>query len=262
MITNPVSGKNTKQEILEACEQLKKLLSEQKNDNKTSFRSHILLLIEKIEAILEEKSAEVKDLSQKIEDLKSQLNLGQQIKFTFDHLQKLKEDIDKQESNFKRQREQAETEFGQEKKWQKERIAKELEQKQWETELEAKKRLKEVSEKEKEFSDMINEYKKLKSEAEKLPDLIEKERQQAVAQIIKQLKTDFENERALLSQKADSERKLFEQKITDLSLRLAEQQKENNALKQQLSISSEQIKQLAIAALRGKQSQEDVDKAS
>lgn len=247
-----ITDKNTKSEIYEAYKQLRELAEQfQKDIHKGgTFRTQILAQIEKIESELTLKQDQVDQLTAKIGELKAKLELGEKIQLTQEQLELMRGQITQEQQSWERRREQLQKEIEEEKKWQQDRIAKELDQKRWEFDLELKKKQKELTEKEQEFAQQLKQAEKYYQEIKAFPAQLEKERHLVEEQTRKKLQVQFDMEQKLIKQEFDSEKRLLEQTIANLEARLKEQRQEFERLQGQLASATSQIKQLAVAALQ------------
>lgn len=97
------------------------------------------------------------------------------------------------------------------------------------------------------------EFRQLKAQVESFPKELEKSIEEAKKIISVELKKDFETEKNLLIQKYESNIKLLEQQIGTLREQLKQLEKENQAIKDEKTGAIEQVKDLAIAMVRGKE---------
>ncbi len=87
-----------------------------------------------------------------------------------------------------------------------------------------------------------NEFKQLKLQIEEVKK-----------QTTTELKKDFDNEKKLMIQKYESDIKLLQQQINSLQQQVKQQEKEIEFLKDEKSKAMEQIKELAVAVIKGKE---------
>lgn len=174
---------------------------------------------------------------------------------------KTKEDLELEKRQFKQQAEQDNlTTLLSERKRRAEFDEKlEKEKKQFEESV----RSKEVELKTKgEALDMrLAELEELKAQAESFPVKLGKAVEEAKKQISVELKKDFDNEKVLLTQKYQSELKLLEQQIASLQNQNKQQEKEMTMLRTEKTKAIEQIKDLAVAVIHGKESDGESHKA-
>lgn len=97
------------------------------------------------------------------------------------------------------------------------------------------------------------EYKDLKNQVEAFPQKLEKAIEETKKQIIGELKKDFETEKKLLTQKYESGLALLEQQLNSLQLQIKQLEKENQSLKDEKTNAIEQVKEIAVAVVKGKE---------
>lgn len=252
MANSQVSEKNTKSEILQAYRELVKLAKEAPTVKPAgTFRDQILSLTEKIETEIAGRSSEVEQLERQIEELKKKLDLGEKFEFNLEKLAELEEEIRQKQQGWQRQHEQLKHELAQEGEWARKRLEKELEQRRWEFEVELKQKERKLAEQRTEFEQEAQDYKDLKKQIAASAQKLEKEKEGVVREVEKKLQAEFEDEKKYLQQGFESEKGLLEQKIENQEARLADQKVEIASLQKQLSVATQQIKQLAVAALQG-----------
>ncbi len=97
------------------------------------------------------------------------------------------------------------------------------------------------------------EFKDLKSQVESFPQKLEKAIENTRRDLTTDLKKDFETEKKLLVQKYESGIQLFEQRINSLQIQIKQLERENQSLKDEKTNAVEQVKELAIAVVKGKE---------
>jgi len=102
------------------------------------------------------------------------------------------------------------------------------------------------------FTAKEKEFEQLKSEANLLPQKIEKLVDEARRETLIGAKKEFETEKKLLTQKYESDLKLLNQQIAMLQNLNKHYEKENALIKEEKTRAMEQFKELAVAAVRGK----------
>lgn len=255
-----VTPKNTKQEILEAYDQLLASLKEQKesfqdelSQEKTpllsDFRARVLARIDEIEKEELDKREEVIQLNKQIEELQKEIEIGSKIRISLDELRNLHEKIDEERRDWERRKVQLEREASDDARWQKDRLQAELDQGKWEFQKDFDEKLRDLEEKERAFNETLKEYEELKEKVSEIPAILEKEGIDKEKQAKEELTKEFANEKIILAQKYEFEKNLLGQKISDLEARLKTQYSEAESLRSQLSKAQEQIKEMAVAAL-------------
>lgn len=237
-----------------AYQQLRDMVSQRKETPAVSFRGKIIAQVEKIEASLAAKQAEVGELEERIAQLKQELQLGERMKLTREQLEKLQEKIAQEEQRWQRQRRQLEEELKDVRLWNEKQWEKELGQKRWELEMEEKKRMRILEEKEKLFGQKAADYKQLKEQVKSFPERLEKAAKDGISEGLASAREEFEVEKKSMRQQFESEKQLLNQQIENLENRLQEEKEAKKRLEQQLALASQQIKQLAVAALENKTS--------
>lgn len=101
------------------------------------------------------------------------------------------------------------------------------------------------------------EFDALKAQAESFPIKLGKAVEESRKQVSVELKKDFDNERVLLTQKYQSEMKLLEQQIISLQNQNKLQEKEMFSLRIEKTKAIEQIKDLAVAVIKGNEKEND-----
>ena len=97
------------------------------------------------------------------------------------------------------------------------------------------------------------EYKELKNEVESFPQKLGKTIEETKKQITAELRKDFETENKLLTQKYESGVQLLEQQIVSLQTQIKQLDKESQSLKDEKTSAVEQVKEIAIAVVKGKE---------
>lgn len=254
------TSKNTKQEILEAYDQLVAGLEEQKESFQTkasqeetpslfNFRARVLARIDEIEKEELDKKEEVAQLNKQIEELQREIEIGSKIRISLDELRNLHEKIDEERRDWERRKVQLEKEDCDDAKWQKDRLEAELVQRKWEFQKDLDKRLSDLEEKERALNETSKEYDELKKKVSEIPVILAEENVNKEKQVKEELTKEFANDKIILVQKHEFEKNLLEQRISDLEARLKMQNSEAESLRNQLAKVQEQIKEMAVAAL-------------
>jgi len=97
------------------------------------------------------------------------------------------------------------------------------------------------------------EFDSLKSQTIDFPKQLEKAVTEAQKQISDVLKKDFDVEKKLLVQKYESDLKLLQQQISSLQIQLKQLEKDNASFKEEKNRAGEQMKEMAVAMVRGKE---------
>lgn len=255
-----VSTKNTKQEILKAYSELlnaiKKgkvssdpTLSQKTTDQPGNFRVKVMARVDEIEKEVENKKLESEDLSKKIEELKNTLDLASKVQLSLDKLKSTENKISEETNAWEIRKKQLEKEVSDESEWQKTRLEKELEQKKWEFQNELDRKTKLFEEEKILFKTKVKEYEDLRLKVKEIPNLIENEKKEIEKEIEGRIAYDFEVEQKLAKQQFDSDKKLLEQKISDLESQIKNLNNESSSLHSQLSNAQQQMKDMAVAAL-------------
>lgn len=116
-----------------------------------------------------------------------------------------------------------------------------------------KKSLEELQIKKDIFETKEKEYNELKARAETIPQQIQKALDENTKRITSDLKKDFETEKKLLTQKYEADLKLKEQFINSLQQLVKQLEKEVVSLKEEKKNMLEQMKDLAVAVIKGKE---------
>jgi len=247
-----VSDINKKSEILDAYNQAKELLLEKKDVTSATFRTQVILEVEKIENILVAKKSEAELLDKEIIDLKSKLDLGKNFKLTKDNLEELRNLIEQEKLGWERKKSQLKVELDENKKWQEQRLKTELEQEKWKFDNEIQQKQKSLEEKENSLKLIESENIELKKQIENTPNTIETAVKKANDETVKTLKKDFDVQIQLISQENKSQENLLTQTIANLESRIKEQKLENDNLRKELITARNQIEQLAVTALKSR----------
>ncbi|OGK40630.1 hypothetical protein A3A74_04300 [Candidatus Roizmanbacteria bacterium RIFCSPLOWO2_01_FULL_35_13] len=99
----------------------------------------------------------------------------------------------------------------------------------------------------------VKEFKELKSQVESFPQKLEKAIEETKKQITGELKKDFETEKKLLIQKYESSLRLLEQQINSFQIQIKQLEKENQSLKEEKTNAIDQVKEIAVAVVKGKE---------
>ncbi len=97
------------------------------------------------------------------------------------------------------------------------------------------------------------EYKELKSEVESFPQKLKQAVDETIKQSTADLKKDFETEKKLMIQKYESSLQLLEQQINSLQSQIKQYEKEMQSLKDEKINAVEQVKEIAVAVVKGKE---------
>lgn len=95
-------------------------------------------------------------------------------------------------------------------------------------------------------------YKELESQVQSFPEKSERSIEDAKKKIVAEMKKDFEMEKKLLIQANQSEVKLLQQKCATLQAQVAQLEKEAVSVKAEKLRALDQMKELAIAVVKGK----------
>jgi chromosome segregation ATPase len=105
-----------------------------------------------------------------------------------------------------------------------------------------------------EISKTEADIKLLREESQKFATRLEKTAEESAKQTASDLKKDFEIEKKMLLQKYESDLKLQNQQIVSIQNQIKQQEKEILSLKAEKTRTVEQMKDLAVAIVRGKES--------
>ena len=245
-----ISPTSTKAEILYAFNKLRSLIDSQKQTKDMPFRARVISALEDIETTLAQKTEEIVQLEKQMGQLTNKLDLGKKAVLTQETLQNLQDRIIMEEKGWERRKRQLEQELKEEAEFAKKRLQKELDEKKWMVTLDENHKKKLFDEEEAEFRKKINDYKLLQQQLSEFPEKLELEIKKAVEQTEQRLKQEFDNEQKTIKQEYSANIKLLEQKIEALVNRSKEYQNEIAVLQKQLSDATQQLKQIAVAALR------------
>lgn len=275
MLKPTVSEKNTKKQILDAYNNLLKIIESQRMAMKTpvksedkdvqdkplSFRTRVVSKIDDIEKEVAEKRDEITSLTDKIDILKSELSLAKKFQFSREELRELEEKIVEEKRDWERKKAHLEKEMEEDLAWKKDRLEKELKELKWAFEKEKAEKLLILKEREDEFERKAKDYEELKLKVDELGEIIEKEVEAAEKRMAKMKDEEFANEKKILIQQFEYDKKLLEQKVLDIEARLKQEASENASLKSQLSSLQIHIKDMSVAALeKGKEVEKESEK--
>lgn len=111
----------------------------------------------------------------------------------------------------------------------------------------------ELRERETQIKTRETEYNELKKEAALFEEKVEKIADSVKKSLTQELKREFDNEKRFIIQKYDSETKLFTQQIKSLQQTLQQRDKDMDSLKVEKDRSTEQLRDIAVAVVRGKE---------
>lgn len=120
-------------------------------------------------------------------------------------------------------------------------------------EEEKRKKEAEIKIQKEELDNKEKELENLNIQVESFPQKLEKATTDAKKQISAELKKDFDTEKKLLIQKYESDLKLLQQQITSLQTQIKQQEKEILSSKDEKTKAIEQVKELAVAVIKGKE---------
>ena len=192
------------------------------------------------------------------------LQVSQQMNVLFDHLikeinsvevlkKKTQEELDLQ----KRQRKQEEEEqnfnllLSQKKKQVEFDEGLKKEKKMFEEYQEQKEE--ELTTKREQLDSQEKEFKELKNQVDSFAQKLENAINDAKKQTTTELKKDFETEKKLLIQRYESGTKLLEQQISSFQIQIKQQDREMQSLKDEKTNAVEQVKEIAVAVVKGRE---------
>lgn len=97
------------------------------------------------------------------------------------------------------------------------------------------------------------EYRNLKEQVTAFPSQLEKAIEDAKRQLSTELKKEYEGEKKFMNQKTEYDLKLLQQQINNLQQLVKQQEKEITSLKEEKTRMMEQMKELAVAVIKGKE---------
>lgn len=97
------------------------------------------------------------------------------------------------------------------------------------------------------------EYKELKVKVETFPSQLEKAIDEAKKQVTVELKKEHDGEKKFMNQKIEYDLKLLQQQINNLQQTVKIQDKEIISLKEEKALMMQQMKELAVAVIKGKE---------
>lgn len=177
------------------------------------------------------------------------MDLASKVQLSLDKLKSTENKISEETNAWEIRKKQLEKEVSDESEWQKTRLEKELEQKKWEFQNELDRKTKLFEEEKILFKTKVKEYEDLRLKVKEIPNLIENEKKEIEKEIEGRIAYDFEVEQKLAKQQFDSDKKLLEQKISDLESQIKNLNNESSSLHSQLSNAQQQMKDMAVAAL-------------
>ena len=97
------------------------------------------------------------------------------------------------------------------------------------------------------------EYKELKAKVETFPSQLAKAIDEAKKQVSAELKKEHEGEKKFMNQKIEYDLKLLQQQINNFQQLAKQQEKEIISLKEEKTLMMQQMKELAVAVIKGKE---------
>ena len=97
------------------------------------------------------------------------------------------------------------------------------------------------------------EYNGLKAKVEAFPSQLEKTIDEVKKQVSLELKKEHEGEKKFMNQKTEYDLKLLQQQINNFQQTVKQQEKEIISLKEEKAMMMEQMKELAVAVIKGKE---------
>jgi|SRR3989339_361944 len=97
------------------------------------------------------------------------------------------------------------------------------------------------------------EYKELKAKVETFPSQLAKAIDEAKKQVSIELKKEHEGEKKFINQKIEYDLKLLQQQISNFQQMVKQQEKETISLKEEKALMMQQMKELAVAVIKGKE---------
>lgn len=259
-----------KNEIWTAYKELQKQLEAQKSGptvvqeglpmaakTQVDWRQQLLKAVKQLDAQVQEKEEELSFLQDKIAKAKEELENTYQIKVKAQTFNELGEKINSLENLQQRRQKQLEEEYKQEKSWREKRLEKEEEEKKFELELKRRQLEQELDQKQRDWEKKEQHYQELQQETAGFPERLQKVEEKAGKETAACLEREFAQEKAMLSQKHESDQKLSGQQIKNLQEKVKEQEQQIKALGAQLSDAHQRIKELAVAALESKRPREE-----
>lgn len=217
-----------------------------------AFRQHVLTFLATFEKSLTEKSQEITILDKRILELKEQVRLGEEIRFTAEKLDELKQVIEQEKLSLERYKKQQMDIFEEEKSWERHKFDRELERLRWEAQEDIERKEKQLKEREEQFNIRQRDFEALQKQITDLTKQIEKARVEGRLEGAIEAKKEYTHELALIKNQHEAHNKLAEQQIENLEMYIKDYKQEINSLKQQLAIANKQVEHLAVAALETK----------
>lgn len=121
--------------------------------------------------------------------------------------------------------------------------------------------LTELKSKKEDWEKKETEYKELKSQVISFPSQIEKSVEETKKGLTAELKKEFDSEKKFLIQKSEFDLKLLQQQVNNLQQLVKQQEKDIISLKQEKEQAMDQMKELAVAVVKGKESSDSVSKS-
>jgi len=97
------------------------------------------------------------------------------------------------------------------------------------------------------------EYKELKAKVETFPSQLAKAIDEAKKQVSIELKKEHEGEKKFMNKKIEYDLKLLQQQISNFQQMVKQQEKEIISLKEEKALMMQQMKELAVAVIKGKE---------
>lgn len=97
------------------------------------------------------------------------------------------------------------------------------------------------------------EYKELKAKVETFPSQLAKAIDETKKQVSVELKKEHDGEKKFMNQKIEYDLKLLQQQISNFQQTVKQQEKEITSLKEEKALMMQQMKELAVAVIKGKE---------
>lgn len=229
----------TSQEAVEINDAEKQRLSKTaiKSSGSGDKRSHLDSLRNSVMKEVSDIFASIVKAADDIELLRKKTAEDLQVKEEEGRRLKKEEDFNLEMQRRKRQAEFEEKLSAERRAFEEERVAKESELREREARIKA----------------LETEYNELKKEAALFEEKVEKIVDSAKKALTQELKREFDNEKRFIIQKYDAEAKLFTQQIKSLQEMLQQKNKDLDSLKAEKDRSAEQLRDIAVAVVRGKE---------
>lgn len=249
-----LSYRDSKSELWDAYKQMKEMLRQKKDGAQPSkppmlskptktngdWQQQMLNIVKDLDLQFQEKKDTLISFEEQLTAVKEDLEKAHQIKVKAQTLEELEEKIGSLETFWQRKRKQLEEDFEQEKDWRQKRLDREEEEKRFGLKLKRRRVEQQLEQK---------DYQQLQQEIAKFPKILEEEKQKIEKEAIARLGKDFEQEKMVSGQEHQSSKKLLEQQIANLEMRVKNQEQEIGGLNRQLDSAHQKIKEMAIAAL-------------